>query len=277
MTSSTRSGSSSFYSLAVDTDPPSEGDRSPNGAFAAQEPLNSPDNRSVSSGGRSSRYLPLTPIKAEIIGHMRKARRPLYSRGHEVPEPRPGHLLEGAFSRSASLGDTGSATSGITKATTTGSYKSSTVSPMRPVTGTRHMYSRPTTALCLNFGKTLPVNFLSQKFSHPLNNIYYEKSTQLASSIYNSFLPDGAESILEDSRYECIASFSRKEFYQSMPLADRLMIAELRAERGSSLPRPSVQHYGAQEPGFAIDYKSRGSPGARKRFICRQPMSKKNN
>jgi hypothetical protein len=210
MSSSIRSGSSSFYSLAVDTGPPSPSSSPTGGAFAAQEPLDSPDNRSVSSGGRTSRYLPLTPIKAEIIGHMRKAHRPLYSRGHEVPEPRPGHLLEGAFSRSASLGDTGSAATGLTKATTTGSFKSSAVSPLRPVAGSRHMYSRPTTALCLNFGKALPVSFLSQKFSHPLNNIYYEKSTQLASSMHNSSLPDGADSILEDSRYECIASFSRK-------------------------------------------------------------------
>lgn len=121
--------------------------------------------------------------------------------------------------------------------TPSGSFKSSALSPKRSISNSRHLYARPTTSLCLNYGKTLTTSFLSRKFPHPLNNIYHEKSTRygpslvlvspfylrlvitlaicvschrLASSMHNAALPDGAESILEDSRFESIAAFSRR-------------------------------------------------------------------
>ena len=141
-----------------------------------------------------TKYEPQKSIHQDIAEVFSRPIRNSYSRGHEIPEPHPPHQHSSTYQRPH----------------TSGTKLPPCFSPIRPIEKSRDLFSRSTSPIILRHGRDIPLEMISMKYQYPLNKITYEKSSILASNIQNASLPSGAESILEDTRFQSIAPFSKR-------------------------------------------------------------------
>lgn len=153
-------------------------------------------NTNTSTISYKTKYEPQKSIHQDIADVFNRPVRPSYSRGHEIPEPHSPHQHSPNYQRPH----------------TSGTKLPPCFSPIRPLEKSRGLYSRATSPVMLRHGRHIPVDMISIKYKYPLNSISYEKPSTLASNIQNASLPSGAESILEDTRFQSIAPFSKRVF-----------------------------------------------------------------
>lgn len=117
----------------------------------------------------------------------------------------------------------------------------------------------------LRHGHVISQDIFGKHFPYPLNNVSYERPSIVCHDIKNSAMPDGADSILDDSRFSSIAPFIKKEFYDSMTTAQMKELAEKRKKK--KIITKSFPNVPAM---MSIDYEKRGTTGAIKRQVHRQ-------
>lgn len=141
-----------------------------------------------------TKYEPQKSIHEEIAYVFNRPIRSSYSRGHEIPEPHSPHQTSHEYRRPH----------------TSGTKLPPCFSPIRPSERSRNLFSRATSPVMLRHGRHIPVDMISMKYKYPLNNISYERPSMLASNIKDASLPSTAENILEDTRFQSIAPFTKR-------------------------------------------------------------------
>ena len=157
---------------------------------------------------------------------LRRAHRPLYSRGHETHTPgadlsaRPfgnspivsrGHLFTHAGARPG----TGGASMSMTKPST------------RDLN--RNSYSRPSSPSNIINGHIESPIFTGGKFRTPLTNVTYTlPSTQVCQPTSSGYYPDIADNLLENTRFNCVGGFAQRELHQKTSQQDRKYLADRR-------------------------------------------------
>jgi hypothetical protein len=170
------------------------------------------DDSSVHSHGTNfsqisyrTKYEPQKSIHEEISYVFHRPIKSSYSRGHEIPEPQsPHHSLSPPSLHSNTFDPTRH------RPHTSGTKLPPCFSPIRPSDRSRQLFSRATSPVMLRHGRHIPVDMISVKYKYPLNNISYEKPSSLASNIQNASLPSCAENILEETRFQSIAPFTKR-------------------------------------------------------------------
>mmetsp|Transcript_23406 Transcript_23406/g.34343 ORF Transcript_23406/g.34343 Transcript_23406/m.34343 type:complete len:223 (-) Transcript_23406:177-845(-) len=198
---------------------------------------------SVSVSSFRSKYEPQRSLHEQVADVFSRPVRRVPSRGHEIPEP----LMCPSPHR---------------RPHTSGTKLPPCFSPIRPSERSRKLYSRATSPVMLRHGRHIPVDMISVKYKYPLNQIAYERPSTLASSLHNASLPSGAESILEETRFQSIAPFSKKEFYQSMSAQQQHELAQRRRRK-----RIVTKTFPVTQAPFVLDYEKRGTKGAAKRHV----------
>jgi len=117
----------------------------------------------------------------------------------------------------------------------------------------------------LRHGHVISQDIFGKHYPYPLNNVSYERPSIVCHDIKNSAMPDGADSILEDSRFSSIAPFIKKEFYDSMTTSQMKELAEKRKKK-----KIVTKAFPNVPPMMTIDYEKRGTAGATKRQVHRQ-------
>jgi hypothetical protein len=171
-----------------------------------------------------TKYEPQKSIHEEIAYVFQRPIRSAYSRGHEIPQPQSPHemLSSSDFRHSPPHGHGHGRGQGhrslsqlSSRPHTSGTKLPPCFSPIRPLERSRHLYSRATSPVMLRHGRHIPVDMISIKYKYPLNNISYERPSALASNIMNASLPSGAENILDDTRFQSIAPFTKRVSFGS--------------------------------------------------------------
>jgi hypothetical protein len=145
-----------------------------------------------------TKYEPQKSIHEEIAYVFHRPIKSSYSRGHIIPEPQSPHR---SLSPSSSHHH---------RPHTSGTKLPPCYSPIRPSERSKHLFSRATSPVMLRHGRHIPVDMISVKYKYPLNNISYERPSVLASNIQNASLPSCAENILEETRFQSIAPFTKR-------------------------------------------------------------------
>mmetsp|Transcript_26911 Transcript_26911/g.45425 ORF Transcript_26911/g.45425 Transcript_26911/m.45425 type:complete len:301 (-) Transcript_26911:274-1176(-) len=226
-----------------------------------------------SEGTFKSKYEPLRSIHADIQDVFLRPTRKLYSRGHEIPEPSyhspsgAGSVGGRAISRGSQRFDTTSRNNANVQARphTSGTALPGCFSPIRPTERSKQLFSRASSPLMLRHGHVISQDIFGKHYPYPLNNVSYERPSIVCHDIKNSAMPDGADSILEDSRFSSIAPFIKKEFYDSMTTSQMKELAEKRKKK-----KIVTKAFPNVPPMMTIDYEKRGTAGATKRQVHRQ-------
>jgi hypothetical protein len=168
----------------------------------------------------SSKVLTKT-VADSFYGDLRKAHRPLYSRGHEIHTPGDDLPLRAlGMSPIASRGHSSTnrlaassrpaTRDGITRGSSRGSLGQSGGSLSRSGSPCRgiDVYSRPVSP-CYTSGGTLNSAGLSGRFSKPLQTISYSSSsTMLARPSSSGYYPSDPDNILENTRAKAVNGFT---------------------------------------------------------------------
>jgi hypothetical protein len=168
----------------------------------------------------SQSKVPKKTVTDEFYDSLRRANRPIYSRGHEVHSP-------GAELPFRPYGESPIASHGVQSSPGRGSVLNSGIGAVisRPATGNSFQstrkpgnrdsltsnYSRPASPSHVISGQVKAPLFKSHSFNSPLTNIsYIAPSTQLCNPTSSGYYPSDAENLLEDTRFISIGGFAQK-------------------------------------------------------------------
>lgn len=235
---------------------------------------NSLDTKSVSSINSScsatvrSKYEPQHSIHQDIADVFLRPIRTPFSRGHELPEPinriKLSPIQKGKYSQRPFSSRDLIVSRGYTSGTKTPSTCSLS-SRLSSASFEKDIYTRATSPHSLHNGCEIPANLYPTKINYPLNYISYSKPSILANSVENANLPSCAENILDDSRFESICSFVKKDFMEkTFPSTKRELSLRRRRKKIITDITP------IQIPIFELDYEKRGSSKAVKRHVHKQ-------
>lgn len=165
-------------------------------------------------------------ISQDFHETLRRAHRPLYSRGHEIHTP-GAELSARPFGNSPIVSRGHLYTHGGSRPGTGGASMSMTKPAHRDLN--RNCYSRPSSPSNIINGHIETPIFQGGKFKTPLTNVTYTiPSAQVCQPTSSGYYPDIADNLLETTRFNCVGGFAQKELYQKTSQQDRKYLADRR-------------------------------------------------